>query len=128
MRLRDERQLDATLREGMPRAVLLSGDEPLLVQEAAGQVREAARASGIDERVPFHVENASFDFRQLLDSGASLSLFASRRLLELRLSTSGLGQQGSAAVLEWLAQGGDDVLLVLSPRLDARSQKAKWVL
>jgi DNA polymerase-3 subunit delta len=128
MRLRDERQLDATLREGMPRAVLLSGDEPLLVQEAAGQVREAARASGIDERLPFYVENASFDFRQLLDSGASLSLFASRRLLELRLSTSGLGQQGSAAVLEWLAQGGDDVLLVLSPRLDARSQKAKWVL
>ena len=103
-------------------------DEPLLVQEAAGQVREAALAAGVDERVPFHVDSPSFDFRQLLDSSASLSLFASRRLLELRLGSSGLGQQGSAAVLEWLAGDSDDVLLILAPRLDARAQKAKWVL
>lgn len=128
MRLRDERQLAETLQRGLPRAVLLSSDEPLLVQEAAGQVREAALAAGVDERVPFHVDSPSFDFRQLLDSSASLSLFASRRLLELRLGSSGLGQQGSAAVLEWLAGDSDDVLLILAPRLDARAQKAKWVL
>ncbi|MGB0268088.1 MAG: DNA polymerase III subunit delta [Pseudomonadales bacterium] len=128
MRLRDERQLAETLQRGLPRAVLLTSDEPLLVQEAADKVREAALAAGVDERVPFYVDSPSFDFRELLDSSASLSLFASRRLLELRLGSAGLGQQGSAAVLEWLAGDSDDVLLVLAPRLDARAQKAKWVL
>ena len=128
MRLRDERQLAETLQRGLPRAVLLTSDELLLVQEAADKVREAALAAGVDERVPFYVDSPSFDFRELLDSSASLSLFASRRLLELRLGSAGLGQQGSAAVLEWVAGDSDDVLLVLAPRLDARAQKAKWVL
>ena len=78
MRLRDERQLAETLQRGLPRAVLLTSDEPLLVQEAADKVREAALAAGVDERVPFYVDSPSFDFRELLDSSASLSLFASR--------------------------------------------------
>ena len=126
MRLRRPEDLPAHLAGGLASVYLISGDEPLLVQEAADAVRAAARSQGVDERELFHVD-PGFDWQALLQSAGSMSLFASRRLLELRMRSAAPGKEGGAALTAWVeASTGDDVLLVLMPRLDARSQKAKW--
>lgn len=126
MRLRRPEDLDAQLASGLAPLYLISGDEPLLVQEAADAIRAAARAAGVDEREVFHVE-AGFDWREMLQSAGSMSLFASRRLLELRMKSAAPGKDGGEALVEWAGSAeGDDIMVVLMPRLDARSQKTKW--
>lgn len=126
MRLRRPEDLEGALERGLAPVYLISGDEPLLVQEAADAVRAAARAAGVDEREVFHVESG-FDWQEMLQSAGSMSLFSSRRLLELRCRSAALGKEGAAAVTDWAnAASGDDILMLLMPRIDARSQKAKW--
>lgn len=125
MKLRWPEDLEARLEERLDPVYLISGDEPLLLQEAADAVRAAARKAGADERQVFHVE-AGFDWNELLQSANSLSLFASRRLVEMRCN-AGPGASGGK-VLE--AYAGhlpeDDILLIVMPRLDKRSENTKW--
>jgi DNA polymerase-3 subunit delta len=126
VRLRRPEDLPGALAEGLAPVYLITVDEPLLVQEAADAVRAAARAAGADEREVFHVE-AGFDWGTLLEAAGSLSLFSSRRLLELRLSSASVGTEGAKVLTAWAeAASGDDIMMILSPRLDARSQNAKW--
>ncbi|MCC5872003.1 MAG: DNA polymerase III subunit delta [Gammaproteobacteria bacterium] len=125
MKLRRPEDLEARLADRLDPVYLISGDEPLLVQEAADAVRAAAKAAGVEERQVFHVE-AGFDWNELMQSANSLSLFASRRLVEMRCGT-GMSAAGGK-VLE--AYAGhlpeDDILLILMPRLERRTENTKW--
>jgi len=76
---------------------VLSGDEPLLVQEAADAIRASARAQEYTERTVMFVES-SFDWNTLSQAADSLSLFAERRLLELRMPGGKPGDAGSKAL------------------------------
>ena len=76
--------LKAMQARGLPPVVWIASDEALLRQEAADAVRAAARTQGFDERTVFHVERG-FKLEQLFAETQALSLFASRRLLELRI-------------------------------------------
>ncbi len=126
MKLRRTEDLEARLEDTLDPVYLISGDEPLLVQEAADAVRAAARDRGVDEREVFHVESG-FDWNELLQSANSLSLFASRRLVELRCASSAPGTQGSKAFEAYTSNlPGDDLLLILMPRIDRRSENSKW--
>lgn len=119
-------QLERHLQGPLSPVYVVSGDDPLLTQEAADGIRQAARQQGFDERQVFHAE-ANFDWGQLLEAGASLSLFAQRRLLELRLPSGKPGDKGAAALLEYLQHLSPDNLLLISlPRLDGATQKSKW--
>ncbi|MEO0972036.1 MAG: DNA polymerase III subunit delta [Pseudomonadota bacterium] len=114
--------------EGDLQAVyLVSGDEPLLVMEACDAIRRAARGAGFSERTTF-TTGRSFDWHQLLAEGASLSLFAERRMIELRLASAKPGKAGEKAIVEYLDAGATDtLLLVVAPRLDRNVAKASWV-
>jgi hypothetical protein len=71
--------------------------------------------------------DANFDWGNLLQAGASLSLFAQRRLLELRLPSGKPGDKGAAALIEYCANPAEDTLLLISlPKLDGSAQKTKW--
>ncbi len=119
-------QLSKHLQGALAPVYAISGDEPLLCQEAADAIRQAARAQGFDERQVFNAE-AGFDWGQLHEAGASLSLFASRRLLELRIPNGKPGDKGAAVLLDYLARPAPDTLLLISlPKLDGSAQKTKW--
>lgn len=119
-------QLGKQLQGSLAAVYAVSGDEPLLCQEASDAIRGAARTQGFDEREVFDVD-AGFDWGRLYEAGASLSLFAQKRILELRLPTGKPGDKGSAALLDYLARPAEDTLLLISlPRLDAAAQKTKW--
>jgi DNA polymerase-3 subunit delta len=108
-------------------AYLISGDEPLLAGEAADAVRERARAAGFTEREVHFVERAA-DWDDVRASAASLSLFAAKRLLEIRLPSARIGAAGATALRELLrAPSTDTLFLVLTPRLDREAQGADWV-
>ncbi|WP_263144209.1 DNA polymerase III subunit delta [Pseudomonas sp. RIT-PI-AD] len=119
-------QLAKHLQGSLAPVYAVSGDDPLLCQEACDAIRAAARAQAFGERQVFSAE-ANFDWGQLHEAGASLSLFADKRLLELRLPSGKPGDKGSAALLEYLARPPEDTLLLLSlPKLDGSTQKTKW--
>ncbi len=120
------RQLPRHLQGGLAPVYLVSGDDPLLVQEACDLVRTRAREEGCSERMVFHAE-AGFDWQALLQAAGGMSLFAERRLLELRLPGGRPGEAG-ARVLQAYGERPppDTVLLVICPRLDGAAQRSRW--
>jgi DNA polymerase III delta subunit len=96
------------LRKAPPAAGLrplytLHGDEPLLVQEAADAIRAAARTQGYTERTVHTVAGAHFDWSAVLAAGGSLSLFADKQIVEIRIPSGKPGKDGSTA-LQQLAE------------------------
>ena len=122
-------QLAAHLQKGLRSLYTLHGDEALLMQEAADAIRAAARAQGYTERTVHTVQGAHFDWSEVLAAGGSLSLFADRQIVEVRIPTGKPGKDGSTALQQLVAQaqGNDSTLtLVLLPRLDAATRKGAW--
>lgn len=122
-------KLTAALRRGLPPVCLISGDEPLQAGEAADSVRAAARAAGYTEREVFFIDRANGGpWDEIFASAQALSLFAARRVLEIRIPGSKPGTQGAAALQELAGLAGADLLLlVITGELDWTAQKAGWV-
>lgn len=119
-------QLTKHLQGPLAPVYVVSGDEHLLCQEACDAIRAAIRAQGFSERQVLNAESG-FDWSLLIEAGASLSLFAEKRLLELRIPSGKPGDKGAAALMEYLARPAEDtVLLVSLPKLDGSTQKTKW--
>lgn len=107
----------------------LYGDEPLQQQECADALRRTAREAGYTERSVFTVAGAHFDWSEVLAAGGSLSLFADRQIVEVRIPSGKPGKDGSQALQQLAegAQGNDSLLtLVTLPRLDAATTKSAW--
>jgi DNA polymerase-3 subunit delta len=125
MQLRAE-ELERHLARGLAPRYVIHGDEPLQSLEAADTIRAHARAQGYAEREVLTVER-SFDWSQLAASGANLSLFSSKKLVELRIPGGKPGTDGAAAIVQYCAAPLADVLTIVSlPRLDRRSQDTAW--
>ena len=122
-------QLHAHLQKGLRSLYTLHGDEALLVQEAADTIRATARAQGYTERSVHVVSGAHFDWSEVLAAGGSLSLFADRQILEIRIPTGKPGKDGSPMIqqLAQSADGNDSTLtLFILPKLDNATKKCAW--
>lgn len=122
-------QLNAHLGKGLRALYTLHGDEPLQQQEAADTIRAAARAAGYLERSSHTVAGAHFDWSAVLAAGGSLSLFADKQILEIRIPSGKPGKDGSQALqqLAESASGNDSTLtLVILPRLDKATKSGAW--
>jgi DNA polymerase III subunit delta len=122
-------QLNEHIKRGIKSLYTLHGDEPLLVQEFADSLRAAARAQGFTERVVHVVQGAHFDWSGVLASGGSMSLFADKQIIEIRVPSGKPGKDGSAALQQIAerAQGDDATLtLVILPKLDGMTTKGAW--
>jgi DNA polymerase-3 subunit delta len=125
LRIRAE-QLPDVLARGLAGIYLVSGDEPLLVGEAADAIRAAARAAGYADRQVFFIDR-SFNWDELRLASQSLSLFADRRLFELRMP-SGKPDKGAALLAELAAQSAPDLtFLIITDKLDRKVSDAPWV-
>ncbi|XKH58928.1 DNA polymerase III subunit delta [Halomonas sediminis] len=120
-------QLPAALEKKLPKVVIVAGDEPLQHRDACDAVRAAARKAGVEEREVLDVE-ANFAWGRLDETSNNLSLFASCKLLEVRLGKHSLGQEGAKALSRYAEQltTSDDILLISMGKLDARQQKSAW--
>ncbi len=119
-------QLAQHLKRGLKPLYSLSGDEPLLITEAADAIRGHALEAGYSER-DVMVAEAGFDWRRLKINTANLSLFGAKRVLEIRIPTGKPGTQGAQALQEYCAAlPSDTVTLITLPKLDRQTQATKW--
>lgn len=119
-------QLSSHLKKSLASCYLVTGDEHLLVAEALDAIRDAARQRGFSMR-ELHVAMAGFDWPQLTASSGNLSLFAERRIIELRLPTGKPGRAGGQAIIELVEQSGPETLfIVTAPKLDRSAAASKW--
>ena len=125
MRLRLE-SLASHIQQPLLPIYWVSGDEPFQLDEACTQLRQAAQQQGYIERQVYHVERG-FNWDQVRQSADSLSLFAERKLIELRLPSGKPGTDGSKALSEYAASvPANTILLVISGKLEPATQKSKW--
>jgi len=118
-------QLPDNLQRQLAPVYLIAGPEILLREEAVDQIRKTARQQGITGRERLTVERG-FDWDQFNNIGAELSLFAERRVVELRLPTGKPGQSGARAIGAALQKTTEDLLLIVAEQWDLASEKTAW--
>lgn len=119
--------LETHLKGEMASLYVLTGDEYLLVQEAADLIRTAAHTRRIAERQVFTVERG-FKWEELYIADNALSLFGDRKLIELRIPSGKPGKEGAQAIQQYVAGlSPDNVTLVILPQLDWSTRKSSWV-
>lgn len=105
---------------------LLAGAEPLHALEAADALRARARQLGYAEREVLEAGESSFDWNRLAQAGASLSLFAQRRLIDLRLPSGKAGKEGGDAITEFCRQPAPDTVLLITTMEWSKKHQLAW--
>lgn len=118
-------QLAGNLQRGLAPVYLIGGEEPLLLQECCDQVREAAKARGFIERELLQAERG-FDW-STLQQAAAPSLFATQKIIDLRLRTGKPGREGAKVLTAWAEEPDPNMILLVScEQWDTGSRKSKW--
>ena len=122
------RQLQSHLDRSLAKVYLVAGDEPLLVDEALEHVRAAAMRAGFTSR-ELHTADRSFRWVDLVAGADNLSLFATRKIVEIRLATPKPGDVGSSTIAELCEREDPDTLVIVavSEKLDSAAARSSWV-
>lgn len=127
MRVRPHELANHIQRQGIAPIYLISGDEPLQLNETADTVRSAARARGFTGRDVLEA-GPRFDWSELTAEANSLSLFAEQRIIDLRVPSGKPGRDGGKALSEYAARPPEDTLLLITlPKLDKGQTSSKWL-
>jgi DNA polymerase-3 subunit delta len=127
MRVRPHELASHIQRQGIAPIYLISGDEPLQMNEAADAIRARARAQGYSGRDILEA-GARFDWNELTAEANSLSLFAEKRIIDLRVPSGKPGRDGGKALSEYAERPPEDTLLLITlPKLDKGQLSSKWL-
>ncbi len=118
-------QLGQQLARGMVPVYLISGDEPLLLDQARRSIIASAEAAGYSERQRLEVQRG-FDWAEFAAATQTLSLFGDKRFIELRVGNGKVGDKGSRALTEFADRSDDVVLLITGERFDRAVLNAAW--
>jgi DNA polymerase-3 subunit delta len=119
-------QLESHLKQGLQPLYVLVGDEPLAQRECLDSIRSTARAQGYDERISLTVER-NFNWQQIQNYGQSISLFSSRRLLEINIPNGKPGVEGGKALQALSNQAIPDTTIIITlPSLDREGKNSAW--
>lgn len=120
-------QLPLQLKRSLPAVILISGEEPLQVGEAADLVRDQAKSLGCAERVVMDA-GPKFEWVRLRQESQAMSLFVQRRLIELRLPEAKVGKEGAEAICAYASDPPPEtyLLIVCQGRLDNRTKSSRW--
>jgi DNA polymerase-3 subunit delta len=122
----DSEQLTRHLEAGLKPLYVVTGDALLLAIEAADTIRSAARKAGYSERETFVVEQY-FKWAELCNSAQSLSLFAERKVMDIRIPSGKPGVEGAQVMQDLVENMSPDILTLISlPKLDKTAQNSKW--
>jgi len=117
-------KLAASTQQALMPLYIVSGEETLLVNEAADIIRLAAKQQGFLERETFDADLPGFDWEDVLQTLNSLSLFAEKKLVEIRASKKNLNTE--IFIRYWERHNPDTVVLVMTEKLDKTAQGSKW--
>ncbi|WP_018078204.1 DNA polymerase III subunit delta [Thiobacillus denitrificans] len=119
-------RLSDHLARGLAALYVVVGDEPLAAQEAGDAIRVAARAAGHTERIVYSVQGR-YNWQDIFADGDNFSLFAERRLAEIRIPSGKPGVDGAKALETYAARLPADTLTLISlPGLDRKTMQSRW--
>jgi len=119
-------QLQQTLAQSPSPIWLVFGDEPWQKNDSLYQIKNAAKSQGFDELVRFTVDD-KFSWDELANEYCAMSLFASRRIIELEFLTSKINEAGIKTLTDITNQLTNDVILLChGDKLDTASTNKKW--
>ncbi len=125
MRLRPE-QLEGALKRSLSAIYYISGDEPLQQGELADAIRLEAKNAGYLAREIYSVEKG-FNWNELIESADSISIFADKKIIDLRMPSAKPGIEGAKVLTQYCQKLPEDTLLLITaPKLEKSAQKAKW--
>jgi DNA polymerase III subunit delta len=126
MRIKPE-QLSAALQKGLMPVYFITGDEPLQLGETADAIRKAARKAGFENREIMSAETG-FEWNQLAFSADSLSIFADKKIIDLRLPSGTPGTDGAKALIAYCERLPEDTLLLITAgKLASGALKTRWL-
>lgn len=118
--------LPGALKRGLAPVYLVAGDDALLVQEACDAVVRAARAEGYEERSVLHADG-SFSWNDVMQDASSMSLFAARRIIDVRLPGNKFDKEASEVLRRYAdAPPADTLLLIRAARLEGKQKSTAW--
>ena len=104
---------------------IIVSDETLLVQEASDGIIAQAKEKGVEE-IEIVTIHKKYDWSDLLANSASMSLFASLKLTDIRFEDKP-NKEAQKALIELLSVAGeDDWYLIRFPKLDKKAKATKW--
>ncbi len=119
-------ELAAALEATLAPLYLIAGDDALLVQEACDAVLDAARARGFTERSVIHADGG-FSWNDVVQDAASMSLFAARRIIDVRVPGARFDREASEVLRGYAGRPAEDtVLLIRSGRLESKQRSTAW--
>jgi DNA polymerase-3 subunit delta len=125
MRISTE-DLPQHLKRGLGSLYVIHGEALLLAIEAADAIRNAAREAGYTERETLIAEQY-FKWGELRNSAQSMSLFSSRKVIDLRIPSGKPGVEGAQALQDHCENLDPDTLTLISlPKLESTAFKSKW--
>jgi DNA polymerase III subunit delta len=118
--------LASALQKSLASVYLLSGDEPQQLGELSDLIRQTAKAHNFYAREIFFADK-NFDWKQLNDSTDTLSIFADKKIIDLRLPSGTPGAEGAKVLSAYCKRlPGDTVLLVTAGKLSSEAKKSSW--
>ena len=121
-------ELPQQLKRNSKALFVVVGDELLLNLEAGDLIRQHAKELGCEERTIL-IADSRYDWSKLREEGQSLSLFSTKRLIDLRIPSGKPGKNGSEAIIQFCENlPADTITLVSLPGLDRNTLKSKWYL
>ncbi|EWH08359.1 DNA polymerase III subunit delta [Catenovulum agarivorans DS-2] len=119
-------QLNRQLNQPLPKVIMVFGDEPYQQQQALDAIRQHCQQQGFDERLRFNSDE-DFSWQLVLDEAQALSLFASKKLIEVELANAKPGKEGVKFFKDWCAiTDNEHLLIVWGGKLGAEQTKTKW--
>ncbi|OAI48412.1 hypothetical protein AYO45_05030 [Gammaproteobacteria bacterium SCGC AG-212-F23] len=120
-------QLSLHLNQSLASIYLLSGDEPLLAIEASNLIKKTAADKGFSEHTRIHTEANNDWGKTLYHVAHSLSLFSTKQIIELNLTTIKFNQTNTKLLQEYAQQPANDVvLLIQTEKIDTKTEQTKW--
>jgi len=125
MKIRPE-HLSANISKGLSPVYLVTGDEPLLSEESCDAIRQTLHQQGFTEREVLHVDG-NFSWEYLLECANALSLFAEKKIIELRFGKPKLNKKASEILQQYLANPApDNILLMIADKAEGSAKNSAW--
>lgn len=119
-------QLPTQLKKGLQASYMLFGDEPFQIDDSRRIIKQAAKADGVEEFIRL-TDDDQFDWLELVEHCQSMSLFSSRKLIELELTSGKLPKPASDIIVQISEQlSPDTILLIFGPKLEQNQARAAW--
>lgn len=94
--------------------------------EAGDAIRSFLRKQGFEQRDLFHVDK-NFDWNNFFQLTSSLSLFAEKRVIELRFASAKPDEEGKKALQHFIDNPSTDIaVMIIGPKLDKATTSTKW--